>query len=203
MASPEFSYSGICCRKPVSYIGKNNSGLKRKALLCRPLVTPCEPMNCAACVLSKKLGRRVLTWENPMKRHAGQAHFHPLLCNKTRIRTPCPNMANSYEYVRSASENGLTGGILGAYRHPDGLDLPAKAAEIYTDVRQDNEKNTDNTDMPAGLPDSWVRPATTGHRSLHNLPVKLSCYFGLRRCFQPSSHEPDGTRRASRRCKMA
>ena len=50
------------------------------------------------------------------------------------IRTPRPNLVNSHEYLRSVPENGLTGCIFGVYRHAVGLDLPAKAAENYTDV---------------------------------------------------------------------
>ncbi len=43
-------------------------------------------------------------------------------------------MGKTHEKERSEPNDGLTGAILKAYRHPDRLDLPAKAARVYTDV---------------------------------------------------------------------
>ena len=45
-------------------------------------------------------------------------------------------MGKTHEKERSEPNDGLTGAILKAYRHPDRLDLPAKAARVYTDVGQ-------------------------------------------------------------------
>ena len=93
-----------------------------------------------------------------------------------RVRTPFNALhANRLRRLRSASENGLTGGILGAYRHPDGLDLPAKAAEIYTDVRlaeEEKERRLDGGDILSRMPGNCAsrrgRPcfAGTAHKAV-------------------------------------
>ena len=69
-----------------------------------------------------------------MKRRVRGGIFGYCAAVETVIRTPRPNLVDPHEHLRSVPENGLTGGILGVYRHAVGLDLPAKAAEIYTDV---------------------------------------------------------------------